>query len=81
MTGGVFSIGDTVMGGEFSVNVEEQHGVLAVEGSSKFYLRDEFADPLDIGLEVGGDPYPITDEWSGTLSGQIFLNPARSDYG
>jgi len=81
MTGMVFSIGDTVIGGKFSGTVEEQYGVLAVEASFEFYLRDEFADPLDIGLEVGGNPYPITDEWSGTLSGQIYLDPARSDYG
>lgn len=48
MTGVVLSIGDTVIGGEFSGNVEEQHGVLSVEGSFDFYLRDEFADPADI---------------------------------
>lgn len=81
MTGVVFSIGDTEIGGKFSGTVEEQYGVLALEASFEFYLRDEFADPLDIGLEVGGNPYPITDEWSGTLSGQIYLDPARSDYG
>lgn len=114
MTSVVFSIGDTVIGGEFSGNVEEQHGVLAVEGSFEFYLRDEFADPADIGVEVidpgetifenihrpldnylggrtglppsgrqrlgvqTGEPYSITDDWSGKLSGQIYLDPARS---
>lgn len=117
MTGVVFSIGDTVIGGEFSGNVEEQHGVLSVEGSFDFYLRDEFSDPADIGIEVidpgetifenihrpldnylrgrtglpprgpqrlgvqTGEPYSITDDWSGTLSGQIYLDPARSAYG
>ena len=117
MTGVVFSIGDTVIGGEFSGNVEEQHGVLTVEGSFDFYLRDEFADPADIGIEVidlgetifenihrpldnylrgrtglpprgpqrlgvqTGEPYSITDDWSGKLSGQIYLDPARSAYG
>ena len=117
MTGVVFSIGDTVIGGEFSGNVEEQHGVLSMEGSFDFYLRDEFADPADIGVEIidpgetifesihrpldnylrgrtglpprgpqrlgvqTGEPYSITDDWSGTLSGQIYLDPARSAYG
>ena len=117
MAGVVFSIGDTVIGGEFSGNVEEQHGVLSVEGSFDFYLKDEFADPADIGIEVidpgetifenihrplenylrgrtglpprgpqrlgiqTGEPYSITDDWSGTLSGQIYLDPARSAYG
>lgn len=117
MTGVVFSIGDTVIGGEFSGNVEEHHGVLTIEGSFDFYLRDEFADPADIGIEVidlgetifenihrpldnylrgrtslpprgpqrlgvqTGEPYSITDDWSGQLSGQIHLDPARSAYG
>lgn len=117
MTNVVFSIGDTVIGGEFSGSVEEQHGVLSMEGSFDFYLRDEFADPADIGVEVidpgetifenihrpldnylrgrtglaprgpqrlgvqTGEPYSITDDWSGTLSGQIYLDPARSAYG
>ncbi|WP_420586109.1 hypothetical protein [Ruegeria sp.] len=117
MTGVVFSIGDTVIGGGFLVNVEEQHGVLAVEGSFEFYLRDEFSDPADIGVEVidpgetifenihrpldnylrgrtgllphgpqrlgiqTGETNSITDDWSGTLRGQIYLDPARSAYG
>lgn len=117
MTNVVFSIGDTVIGGEFSGSVEEQHGVLSVEGSFDFYLRDEFADPADIGVEVidlgetifenihrpldnylrgrtdllglgpqrlavrTGEPYSITDDWSGMLSGKIYLDPRRSNYG
>jgi len=52
MTGVVFSIGDTVIGGVFSGNVEERNDVLSIEGSFDFYLRDEFADPADIGIEV-----------------------------
>ena len=117
MTGVVFSIGDTVIGGEFTGSVEEQHGVLNIQSSFNFYLRDEFADPADIGVEVidpretifenihrpqdnylrgrtglpprgpqrlgvqTGEPYSITDDWSGTLKGQIYLDPARSTYG
>lgn len=117
MTGVVFSIGDTVIGGTFSGNVKERHGVLTVEGSFDFYLRDEFADPADIGVEVidlgetifenihrplenylrgrtglpprgpqrlgiqTGEPYSITEDWSGTLRGQIYLDPVRSAYG
>lgn len=117
MTGVVFSIGDTVIGGEFSGSVLEQNGILTIEGSFDFYLRDEFADPADIGVEVvdpgetifenihrpldnylrgrtglpprgpqrlgihTGEPYSISDDWSGTLSGQIYLNTTRSAYG
>lgn len=117
MTGVVFSIGDTVIGGEFSGSVLEQNGILTVEGSFEFYLRDEFADPADIGVEVvdsgetifenihrplnnylrgrtglplrgpqrlgiqTGEPYSITDDWSGKLGGKIYLDAARSAYG
>lgn len=117
MTGVVFSIGDTVIGGTFMGNVKERHGVLTVEGSFDFYLRDEFADPADIGVEVidlgetifenihrplenylrgrtglptrgprrlgiqTGEPYSITEDWSGTLRGRIYLDPLRSAYG
>ncbi len=117
MTGVVFSIGDTVIGGEFSGNVKEDNGTLSLEGSFEFYLRDEFADPADVGVEVvdpgetifdnihrpldnylrgrtglsprgpqrlglrTGKPYSITDDWSGKLSGQIYLDPTQSTYG
>lgn len=105
------------MAANFQVNVEEQHGVLSAEGSFDFYLRDEFADPADRGIEIidpgqtifenihrpldnylrgrtglpprgpqrlgvqTGEPYSITDDWSGTLSGQIYLDPGRSACG
>ena len=41
-----------MIGGEFSGSVLEQNGILTIEGSFDFYLRDEFADPADIGVEV-----------------------------
>jgi len=52
MTGIVFSIGDTTIGGSFSGQSSEQNGILSIEGNLDFYLNDEFADPLDIGVEV-----------------------------
>lgn len=52
MTGVVFSIGDTTVGGSFSGQSEKQNGVLTISGSLSFYLNDEFADPLDVGVEV-----------------------------
>jgi len=36
--------------------------------------------PQRLGVQTG-EPYSITDDWSGTLSGQIYLDPARSAYG
>lgn len=52
MTDIVFSIGDTTIGGTFSGRSSDQNGILGIEGSLDFYLNDEFADPLDIGVEV-----------------------------
>ena len=117
MTDLVFSLGDTVIGGVFSGSTEERNGVLSIEGSFDFRLRDEFADPADIGVEVidpgetifenihrplddylrgrtglrpggpqrlgvqTGEPYAITDDWSGELRGKIYLDASRSTYG
>lgn len=52
MTGLVFSIGDTTIGGAFSGRSTERNGVIAIFGDLEFYLEDEFADPLDIGVEA-----------------------------
>lgn len=82
----------------------------------EFYLRDAFADPLDIGVEAidpgetvyenllrplndhgrgrlglpptgpqrfgiqTGEPYPITDRWSGHFAGQIIADPSLSAF-
>lgn len=48
----VFSIGDTTIGGSFLGQSTEQNGILTIEGDLDFYLNDEFADPLDVGVEV-----------------------------
>lgn len=119
MTGVVFSIGDTVIGGVFKGFAQENNGILEIEGEFEFYLRDEFADPADIGVEIvdptklgemiyenihrpldnylrgrtglpasgpeqlgviTGEPYPITDKWSGELRGKIYLDASRSAY-
>lgn len=119
MDGGVvFSIGDTKIGGDFSGQSSEKNGILTIEGDLNFYLDDEFADPLDIWVEVDdyspgsilydnihkslndylrgrgglpsngrqrlgvreGVPYSIQGQWSGSLEGQIYAEPARSRY-
>ncbi|MTJ04436.1 MAG: hypothetical protein FH759_07065 [Sediminimonas qiaohouensis] len=113
MTGIVFSIGNTTMGGRFTGNCIAEFGILTVLGQFDFYLEDEFADPADVGLEVidlgetiyenihrplddylrgrpsggqrlgihTGEPYPITDEWTGSFSGQIYADQGRSRFG
>ncbi|MEM1151617.1 MAG: phage minor head protein [Pseudomonadota bacterium] len=117
MTGVVFSVGDTVIGGRATGSVSVQHGIVTLSGEIAFYMEDEFADPIDIGVEVvdpgetifenihrplddyirgraglptsgrrrlgvqTGDPYPITDRWSGSFQGRVYLDPGRSSYG
>ncbi len=117
MTWIVFSIGGTTIGGSFSGRASEEAGVLVISGELDFYLRDEFVDPLDIGVEVidlgetilenlikpldahlralsglpptgrppilgihTGEPYAITDEWSGRFEGQVYADPQKSIY-
>ena len=49
MTGIVFSLGDTVIGGSFTGRAFEIAGSVALSGEVEFYLRDVFADPVDLG--------------------------------
>lgn len=114
MTSIAFSIGDTTIGGSFVGRSSEKSGLLTISGTLEFYLRDEFIDPLDIGIEVidlgetiaenlqrpfedylrgrvgiqptapqrlgvhTGEPYAITDAWSGDFEGQIYADPKQS---
>ena len=48
MTNVVFSLGHTKIGGVFNGFVEDNQGLLEVDGAIKFYLKDEFADSADI---------------------------------
>lgn len=116
MTGLVFSIGDTTIGGEFAGRATERNGVITISGELQFYLNDEFVDPLDLGVEVidpeetifenllrplndhgrarlglppsgpqrlgihTGEPYAITDTWSGRCEGQVLSDPQKSAF-
>lgn len=116
MTGLVFSIGDTTIGGAFSGHATERNGMIVIFGELEFYLNDEFADPLDIGREAidlgetifenllrpledhgrnrlglppsgpqrlgihTGEPYAITDTWSGRFAGQVRSDPLNSAF-
>jgi len=112
MTGIVFSIGDTTIGGRFMGNCNAEFGIMTLSGQFDFYLEDAFADPADVGMEVidlgekiyenihrplddylrgrpsgrqrlgshTGEPYQITDRWSGSFSGQVYADPARSNF-
>ncbi len=80
-----FSIGDTVIGGKFSGHCQEQHGALVLNGSLDFYLRDEFADPLDVGIEVFDIPEMVEDFFSDLidqrLQGMLQQRKERVRYG
>lgn len=52
MTGIVFSIGDTTIGGSFSGRATERNGMIFFFGQLEFYLKDRFADALDIGVQA-----------------------------
>lgn len=52
MTGVVFSIGDTTMGGRFTGNCVAAFGILTLSGQCEFDLEDEFADPANVGMEI-----------------------------
>jgi len=52
MTGIVFSVGDTTIGGRFTGNCIAEFGILTLSGQFDFYLEDEFADPADVDMEV-----------------------------
>lgn len=116
MTGLVLSVGDTTIGGAFIGRATERNGNIEVFGELEFYLRDEFADPLDIGVEAidipetifenllrpledhgrnhlglpssgpqrlgihAGEPYAITDTWSGRFAGQVRTDPPYSAF-
>lgn len=43
------------------------------------YLRGRPSGQQRLGIHTG-EPYPITDRWSGTFSGQIYADPARSNF-
>lgn len=43
------------------------------------YLRGRPSGRQRLGIHTG-EPYPITDRWSGTFSGQVYADPARSNF-
>lgn len=54
--------------------------MLRIAGRSFFAFSDRFADPLGLGIEVGGDPYDITGVWSATFLAEVLLNAESSHF-
>ena len=81
MQNDVFSIGDTTIGGLFYGTSKIQNALISIEGDLNFFITDEFADPMDIGIELpGSNIYSIMDKWTGILEGRIFMDRSRSIY-
>ena len=75
-----FSHGGGVAKGTFDGTVANDGGMLRIAGRSFFAFSDQFADPLGLGIEVGGVPYDITGVWSATFLAEVLLNAESSHF-
>jgi len=76
-----FSHGDGTVSGAFNGKVTIQGDMFLISGDAYFDFIDVFADPLNIGVEPGGTPYPVTGHWTATLQAGILIDAAKSEYG
>lgn len=92
----VFSLGNSTIKGTYFGFCEEINGVLQINGSILFHLRDIFEDPTGIRdflklrndkfveVEFGEIPlsnkYDIVDDWGGKFNAIIYQDPKRSRY-
>ncbi len=76
-----FSHGDGVVRGTFVGHVDDRGTMLRITGETTFEFSDVFEDPLDVGIEVGGTPYPIVGSWTARFSAEVFKDAFRSVYG
>ena len=83
MTNVVFSLGSSTIGGDaLGASEWRSNNHLNISGQCNFFLRDEFIDPLDIGVESPlSYKYKIVDDWMGLFSGTIHIDRDRSQYG
>jgi SPP1 gp7 family putative phage head morphogenesis protein len=73
-----FSHGGGSVKGTFQGTVIHDSGILRISGESSFVFSDSFADPWDIGTELGGQPYNIAGTWTAGFSAEVFADSARS---
>lgn len=76
-----FSHGDGVVRGAFVGRVEDLGAMLRINGETNFEFSDIFEDPLNIGIEAGGTPYPITGNWTARFSAEVMKDAGKSEYG
>lgn len=79
--GGVeFSHGGGTVRGIFVGIAKDRGEMLAIHGESTFWFSDEFVDPLRLGVELGGTPYPITGSWTASFMAEVFKDESLSDF-
>ncbi len=78
----VFDLGETTIGGVARGRSQlGADGALNLSGHVEFYHRDEFRDPLNIGIEIPlGTVYAMRDEWQGQFRGIVNIDHEMSDY-
>lgn len=81
MTSVVFSLGKTTIGGLFFGSSVPKNGALEIEGLIEFYLKDEFTDPTDFGIDLPrSQDYDIYDSWKGSVRGVVSMDRAKSEF-
>ncbi|MFP1646398.1 hypothetical protein [Pontitalea aquivivens] len=76
-----FSHGDGVVRGVFVGRVDDRGTMLRITGETTFEFIDIFEDQLDVGIEAGGTPYPITGNWTARFVAEVMKDAGRSEYG
>lgn len=75
-----FSHGSARVKGLFVGKAVDRGAMLAISGESNFYFTDDFTDPLDIDIEPGGTPYPITGTWKARFTAEVFKDKRVSHF-
>jgi SPP1 gp7 family putative phage head morphogenesis protein len=81
-----FSHGGSKVEGMFSGVAEDRGATYRIAGESTFWFTDVFIDPLgsidplDLNLEPGGIPYPVSGSWSASFTAEIFKEKSRSGF-
>ena len=75
-----FSHGNGTVSGVFIGTSLQDGNLLKIQGETQFYFTDDFEDPVSLGVELGGDPYHISGEWSASFLAEVFVDPGKSQF-
>lgn len=76
-----FSHGNGVVSGVFEGIISNSGSMLSITGMTSLEFSDLFEDPLDVGIEAGGDPYVISGSWSAFFTAEIKTDAQGSMFG